>query len=335
MLQWHINHGPDAMGTTVRVSDVPMLNRPEVLALTLQEGGLGAFGIAQANAARREVQKLTGSSKPPGARLHVLAIGISQYGDAAKNLTLKFAEKDARDVTAAIVNTQDISGPYRGSGGLYAEVKPRLLVDSAASKPQIFRELGSMRRIMAVDDTAIVLFFGHGMMIDGEFYLLPYGVDATEGPVGIKSTAIPAFEFQKEVEQLAHRGRVLVLLDTCHSGAFIGDNSTAPSADVLRSIALSNVTVLTSSQDTQLSREDDAWQNGAFTKAFLEALSDSSADTDHNGVLSVNELANYLGRALPRLTNGARQLAIALSFEGNLFVTGLRAEGEQRPLTRR
>jgi hypothetical protein len=80
-----------------------------------------ALGIADVKAARRDVQITTGSAKAPGARLHVLTIGVSDYGDKAKDLRLKFANRDAQDVASALVNTQE--------GGLYAEVKPIFLHD--------------------------------------------------------------------------------------------------------------------------------------------------------------------------------------------------------------
>jgi WD40 repeat protein len=326
VLRWLINQGSDAMSRTVSVRDVPMLYRPDVLIFMLREGGIGALGIADAYKARKEVQRVTGSAKPPGARLHVLAMGVSEYGVAASNLALKFAAKDAHDLIAAIVDTQDTNGPYRGSGGLYAEIKPRLLLNADASKKRIFAELAAIQRTIAEDDTAIIMFAGHGMTIDGEFYLLPHDVDATELAT-IKATAIPARGFQKEVERVARHGRVLILLDACQSGAFAFDNLTASNADTLRGIMASgNATVLTSSRGTQTSREDEAWQNGAFTKVLLEALSDPDADSDRNGVISMNELAKYLFKNLPRLTDGAQQLALVSSFEGDLFVTGLRAE---------
>jgi WD40 repeat protein len=311
VLQWLINHGPDAAGTTVRVSDVQSLHRPEVLALALQERGIGAVGVAEAKAAREEVQLITGAAKAPGARLHVLAIGVNEFG-------LKFAEKDARELTAALVDTQDITGPYRGSGGLYAEVKPQLLVDGIASGTRIFSELETMQRAMAVDDTAIVMFAGHGMMVGNRLYLVPNGIDATNLLPSIKSLAVAADRLQEEVEKLADHGRVLVLLDACHSGAFNAD-------ELFKIMAKGNVAVITSSKGAQPSVEDVAWQHGAFTKVLLEALSGSNSniDTDHNGVISLEELVKYLDRNLFRLTKGAQQLGMASSFLGNLFVTGL------------
>jgi hypothetical protein len=89
-----------------------------------------ALGIADLKAARKDVQIATGSAKAPGRVLHVLTIGISDYGDKAKNLRLKFADRDAQDVANALVNTQE--------GGLYAEVKPMFLHDSTADKTEIY-----------------------------------------------------------------------------------------------------------------------------------------------------------------------------------------------------
>ena len=76
---------------------------------------------------------------------------------------------------------------------------------------------------------------------------LPYGVDAIT-PADLKASAISADEFHHKVAELAKYGRVLVLLDACHSGGVTGDGSALTSnADLLRSIiAASNVTVLTS-----------------------------------------------------------------------------------------
>ena len=99
----------------------------------------------------------------------------------------------------------------------------------------------------------MILFSGHGAIIDDQFYLLPYGVDART-PADLKASAISADEFHDEIAELAKYGRVLVLLDACHSGAVTGDGSALTSnADLLRSIiSASNVTVLTSSTSQRI-----------------------------------------------------------------------------------
>ena len=65
------------------------------------------------------------------------------------------------------------------------------------------------------------MFSGHGTMIDGQFYLVPYGADDST-PARLKASAIPAAEFQGEIPKLAAHGRVLVLLDACRSAGLIG-----------------------------------------------------------------------------------------------------------------
>jgi WD40 repeat protein len=250
VLQWQVNRGFDAAADTVPIYAIPKLRRPEALALVLQELETArALGIADMKAARRDVQIATGSTNAPGARLHVLTIGVSDYGDKARNLQLKFAHRDAHDVASALVTTQE--------GGLYAAVKLSLLHDGTANKTGIFEALAAMERNMgsgAGQDLAVVMFSGHGTMIDGQFYLVPYGADNST-PARLKASAIPAGEFQSEITKLAQHGRVLVLLDACRSAGLIG---ALPAAEVLKStLAASNVTVLTSSKADKLSREDE------------------------------------------------------------------------------
>jgi outer membrane protein assembly factor BamB len=317
VLRWQVNRGFDAAAETVPISAIPRLRRPEALALVLQEMDTArALGIADMKAARRDVQIATGSAKAPGARLHVLTIGVSDYGDKAKDLRLKFADRDAQDVASALINTQD--------GGLYAEVKAQFLHDGTANKDGIFDALAAMERNMASTsgDLAVIMFSGHGTMIDGQFYLVPYGVDDST-PARVKSSAIPASEFQSEISKLAAHGRVLVLLDACRSAGLIG--RAVPGADVLKSaLASSNVTVLTSSSADKLSREDEKWQHGAFTKVLLDALSRSDdIDTDHNGVISMAELTAYVARHLEEVTSGDQQLGLDQRFQGDVFVAGL------------
>ena len=86
----------------------------------------------------------------------------------------------------------------------------------------------------------------------------------------------------------------------------------------------SNVTVLTSSTADKVSREDEKWGHGAFTKALLDALS-ASDDIDNNrdGVISMTELTAYIEKRLTVLTNGDQQLGLDQRFQGDIFVAGL------------
>jgi len=320
VLHWHVNRGFDAAADTVPVNTIPRLRRPDALALVLQELETArALGIADMKAARRDVQIVTGSAKAPGARLHVLTIGVSDYGDKARDLRLNFAHRDAQDVASALLNTQE--------GGLYAEVKPMFLHDGTADRAGIFDALAAMDRNMtgsAGQDLAVVMFSGHGTVIDNQFYLVPHGVDSST-TARLEASAIPAPQFQSKILNLAQLGRVLVLLDACRSAGLIGGPSnTWPAADMLRSVvAAGNVTVLTSSKADKVSREDEKWGHGAFTKVLLDALSADDIDTDRNGVISMSALTAYMEKHLKQLTDGDQQLGLDQRFQGDIFVAGL------------
>jgi uncharacterized caspase-like protein len=294
------------------------------VALVLEELDIvQALGRAELEAASRDVQETTKSAVAAGGRLHVVAIGVSDYGDKAASLRLRFAAKDAADVVAFLFGTQ--VGPFNSMGGLYERIWPQLLRDGEADRAGIFRALGSMKTNMAKDpvgqDLAVVFFSGHGAMIDDRFYLLPYGVDART-PADLKASAISANDFHDEVAELAKHGRVLVLLDACRSGAVTGDGSklTSNDADVLRlTIAASNVTVLTSSTKNEFSREDEKWNNGAFTKVLLDALG-KDADEDHDGLISMSDLTRYLSTHVIRLTDGQQHPGVEQRFEGEVFI---------------
>ena len=283
-----------------------------------------SYGIAEShkskiNLASKALEKFsrTRSTVPPGARLHVLAIGVSEYGEQAQHLRLRFADRDAHDVASALVNTQD---------SLYAEVVPQLLRNEEVTPAGIFPAFTAVRQKMAQgepgQDLAVVLFSGHGMMVDGGFYLLTHGVNASTAD-DIKATALSMEAFRDELHKLGEEGRVLVLLDACRSGAATGTGIRLPlNADFLRAaLATTNVTVLTSSSADETSREDERWNNGAFTEVFLEAL--EHADDDRDGLISVTDLTRYLNIHVPRLTENAQTPGVEMRFESDIFVAGL------------
>jgi uncharacterized caspase-like protein len=278
-----------------------------------------ALGLAVLAEHNREVMLRTNSRLAPGTRLYLLAIGISAYNeDYAKNLRLQYADRDAHDLASAIANTQ---------GSLYADVKPQVLLNKDANKAGILRALKIMRAGLesgAGDDLAVVYFSGHGALVDHKLYLLPYGVDARDD-VGIEASALAIDELRSELLELAKHGRVLVLLDACHSGATTINGATLPmDATALRiALAAANVTVLTSSSGRQVSREDPAWQHGAFTKVLLDAFNDPGADINHNGLISTNGLAAYVASRVESITADAQTPGMEIRYDTTLFATGL------------
>jgi hypothetical protein len=324
VLKWVTNHGPDKAATTLPVSAIAKLHRRNALPHVLDQLETAhALGLDDISQARLDVQAQTGSARPPGGVLHVLAIGVNKFGDKAGSLSLDYAAEDARDVAEALGDSQKLA---EGKASLYADVTTNSLLDEEASRLSVLEAIDrltqSMRKSVDDQDVAVILFSGHGEIIEGKYYLIPYGVDISTA-TRMESSSVWIEEFAAKIKELAKRGRVLLLFDACHSGA-VGPGGASPVLDagVLRDALNSdNVTVLTSSQRNELSREDRAWGHGAFTKAFLDALG-GGADPQSRGVISTAGLAESMKNELERLSGGKQHLGAHMNFFDDVFVTG-------------
>jgi WD40 repeat protein len=321
VLKWVVNHGPDKAATMLPVSAIAKLHRPDALRLVLDQLETErALGIAEVGAARLDVQTATGSAKPPGGVLHVLAIGVDKFGDKAGDLHLNYAAEDAHDVATALLESQKL-GP--GKASLYADVKVTYLPNDKATKMAIEDALDAMAESMsksgADQDTAVILVSSHGEMIGGQFYLIPYGFVANGTRNAATDSAVPASVFAEKVSALAAHGKVLVLLDACHSGAFgAGGWATDPNAKVLQdAMDFENVTVLNSSKRNELSEELPEWKHGALAQAFLDALAGSA---DSKGIVTRSALTDAMENEVQSLTKGRQHLGMHVNFSGDLFM---------------
>jgi hypothetical protein len=307
VLRWHVNHGWDTAGEAVPVSAIPQTHRPEVIPHVLSQlGTAGAIAVAELAKIRAAVQFATGSDVAPGARLHVLAIGVSDYGAAAPHLALDFAHQDALDLAAALRSSQSSE---------YGQPEVRELIDEHATKAAIFSAFSATRDAMrrgSGGDLAVILFSGHGAREGDKFYLLPHGVDASSVDA-IRATALPATEFHDEIAAVAQYGRAIVFIDACRSGG-----ATLPRDRSLRAmLAAPNVTVFTSSKPGEISVERAEWRNGAFTEALLEAL--ARADTNRDGLIRVSDLSGYLSERVPALTGNRQHPDVEIHFDARIL----------------
>ncbi len=322
VLKWVVNHGPDKAATALPVTAIAKLHRPNALPLVLDQLETArALGVDDMTQARLDVQAKTGSAKPPGGVLHVLAIGVDTFGDKAGGLHLDYAAEDAHDVATALLESQKGSP---GKASLYADVSLTYLPNDKADSTAILDALDDMARSMAKNepgrDVSVILVSSHGEMIDGQFYLIPYGFDAGSQNRSIKS-AVSASEFAKKVQALAVRGKVLLMLDACHSGAVgAGGWASDPDAKVLRdAMDMENVTVLTSSRKNELSEELPEWKHGALAQAFLDALAGTA---DAQGIVRLSALTDAMENEVQSLTRGRQHVGMHVNFSGDLFVAG-------------
>src|ERR1700722_1720348 len=175
-------------------------------------------------------------------------------------------------------------------------------------------------------DLAVVFFAGHGALIDGRSFLLPSDVDGHESR--IEATAIDLDWLKDKLDKIARWGRVLLLIDACHSGASTTDGVKfmIDSSALRTALASVNVNVLTSSSRSELSFEDQTWKHGAFTKVLLDALVDPDTDLNRNGLISMAGLASYVTDRVIALTNETQHPDAELRYLGTVFAHGRLAE---------
>lgn len=250
----------------------------------------------------RHVVNWSGDADWYKPKLYVLAVGISVYQDAA--YSLNYAAKDARDFVEAIKAQE---------GGLYRRVSVRFLPDREARKGAILDGLEWLEKQTTPRDVAILFLSGHGRNdARGRYRFLPHDYDRLRE----KRTSISENEIRDFLGSVP--GKVVALLDTCHSGGAAGaKGAQQPDVDRLANEladADHGVIVFSSSTGRQFSLEDASWGNGAFTKALVEGIR-GQADYHKDWFISMAELEVYLGERVKQLTAG-RQTPVTTKPEG-------------------
>lgn len=251
--------------------------------------------------------RLSGGIEPKDKNkpvLYVLAIGISEYRNDAR-LNLKFADDDAR-AFAARMRAQ--------KGGLYRDVVVRELVDKDATRPAIVESLSWLQRQVTNADVAVIFLSAHGEMDSREsLFLISHDTDVSD-EIPMRLSAVEWSYIEREIDDIAAKGKVLVFLDMCKSGGVLKSRPGIRSKgafppDLDKAVNELNesgndVTIFSSSTERQFSLEDDKIKQGYFTYALLEALDGRGPKA--SGYVTTGDLTRYLAERVKKLTNGAQ-----------------------------
>jgi len=229
--------------------------------------------------------------------LYVLGIGISNYPKLPHEWQLEFAHSDAQALAKALQGKE---------GKLFGNVYSKLFINEEATVENISQALGALSSI-SENDLAVVFMAGHGMKgIDGTFYFLTANGSFEEPQNGGVSWTLLS-------EYLARtKGRVILLLDACHSGGIVTE-TVVPNDELAQQFfagGYGGVMVFSASKGRQFSMEspDIGGGYGVFTYALVQSLGPAtkSADTNSNGFLEFMELVDYVRAYVDRETKGAQ-----------------------------
>lgn len=233
-----------------------------------------------------EVTNTSGAAEQPN--LYVLAVGINDYPG---ELRLKYAAPDADAITKALSDK---------GARVFRNVEVKVIKDRDATRQGIERGLGWLKEKMTPRDVGMLFFSGHGDRSGNNFYLIPVDINPADVPGSCVSG-----EFLKQTLG-SIPGRVIAVLDACHSGAAIdAQRRPADADDLIRELASDDygIVVMSSSLSKEFSLESSSVKQGFYTLALVEGLS-GRADRNRDGLVHLGELDRYTNTRVTELSGG-------------------------------
>lgn len=245
---------------------------------------------------------------------HALVIGIDRYS-ATRIPSLKCSVSDA----------EEVSRQLKAAG-----FDVVTLTNDAATRQDVAWELevGLNERVTDEDDPVLIYWSGHGMSDLREHadddkrwstFLLPFDADIDQ-PL---ASAFPVDQVWALLNRLKTR-RLLVLLDTCFSGAFAGDSrgfsigarggSPESTDEFLRMEGRGRI-VVTACGPNEVARENPRLGHGNFTRSLLAVLERGIELGDRQ--IRVTALMSDVRDEVRRDTRGAQTPSLHVAAQGS------------------
>lgn len=250
-----------------------------------------------------------------------VVVGINDYPQLPK---LKYAVNDAKAFRRILLEKN-----------LVPAENITVLLNEQATLRNLRSALGTgLKGAADSDDMVIIFYAGHGaterdaMSMDGdglEKYILTYDSD----PADLFSTALPMRDLALIFNRIRSE-RLIFIADACYSGASGGRTVSltglrANIADTFldRISAGRGKVIITASAANEVSVERDELQHGVFTYYLLEGLK-GAADTDGDGLVTVDEAYRYVSDRVPKATHQEQHPVKKGTVEGSLVLSIIR-----------
>jgi len=227
-------------------------------------------------------------------RSYAVIVGVSQYQKLPANLQLHFAERDAQSIFTALISPE---------GGNFKVENVHLLTNDKATLSALRREIDGWLPSVAKDgDRVLIYFAGHGFLKNGKGYLAPSDFDLNN----VDKTGYPMDELGSVMGSKINATSKILLTDACHSGAI--DLYSQEDVERLNQTLTDlnkSLFSLTASRARERSFEspDLKGGHGVFTYYVVEGMQ-GAADTSRDGVVSADELAEYVHTQVREYTEG-------------------------------
>ena len=247
--------------------------------------------LAVATAAQPlQLSQISGS---PKVNTYAVVIGISSYLDTDVT-PLEFSNRDAVVFADFLMSA---------SGGAVPKKNIKLLVDSAATSGEVDKALRWLKDNAKKDDVVYFYFSGHGALENvtmfNNGYLICYNTPAVAFVnMGLSIDYLNDIANTLSVQTNAH---VVMITDACHSGKMAGSKFKGNYlvGEQLMAAKQNEIRMASCTPD-QLSNEKADWGGGrgVFSYHLVNGLQGGLADADHNAMVTLGELKNYMQSAM-------------------------------------
>lgn len=210
---------------------------------------------------------VTGSS--PVTDKWAVVIGISKFKNPRWDLN--YPDKDAKDFANFLVQKCNFSPDH-----------VRVLTDQQATRERILTDIGSHWLPMNAkpNDLVCIYIATHGTAANLDVarhnFLMAHDTD----PLNPFATGIELQDLSRNVVRRLQSKRVVLILDTCHSGAVeLAGAKALPSAatfDMKDLLQGTGHLVIASAGANQIAHDSARYKNGIFTKHLMDGLSKHS-----------------------------------------------------------
>lgn len=227
-------------------------------------------------------------------RVWAVLVGVAQYSQLQ---VLRYTDDDAYKLSGFLRSPE---------GGAVPESQMVVLIDEDAKREAIIQAL--VRAANQADENDVLIFYFSGHGIEGAF--LPVDFD------GIHNK-LPHAEI-RDILNISRAKSKIVLADACHSGSLL--TAKTPVSQVLEkyyaAFALSKggLALLLSSRSNEYSLEDNKLRAGVFSHYLMKGVR-GIADSNQNGVITVQELFTYLHANVRSYTMNAQTPLLLGNFD--------------------
>ncbi len=237
-------------------------------------------------------------------RIFALIVGVATYNHMP---SLKYTDDDAYQLYAFLKSPE---------GGAIPDEQIKIMIDDGATNKTISKELNYIAGMADVNDVIILYMSGHG--IDGAY--IPSDFDGYKNQL--------AYDDILSVLNTSKAKHKLFIADACHSGSMLASARTPLNISLENFYSAYNATaggtaILMSSKKEEVSLEYGGLRQGVFSHFLIKGLK-GTADNNHDKLITISELHNYISEQVKTYTGHNQNPSISGDYDKNMPVAIIR-----------